>query len=209
MDVNNMDEGWEKQSPLLNAAGKRNPFNVPDGYFDEMQQQITSRIAIESVVSSDLNQNLSVPEGYFDTLEDQIMSSIKVEKLRSLTDDDGFTVPEGYFNSLEESIKQKAGIQEKREEAKVRSLMPSWLKYAAAACIMIASVTGVYFYQKSNSIDAKLAYIPDEAIVDYLLINSDSGDMPVIIENLNNTTSVDSAIELSDQEIEQYLETTL
>lgn len=209
MDVNNMDEGWEKQSPLLNAAGKRNPFNVPDGYFDEMQQQITSRIAIESVVSSDLNQNLSVPDGYFDTLEDQIMSSIKVEKLRSLTDDDGFTVPEGYFNSLEESIKQKAGIQEKREEAKVRSLMPSWLKYAAAACIMIASATGVYFYQKSDSIDAKLAYIPDEAIVDYLLINSDSGDMPVIIENLNNTTSVDSAIELSDQEIEQYLETTL
>lgn len=209
MDVNNMDEGWEKQFPLLEAAGKKNPFNVPEGYFDDMQQQITSRIAIESASSSDSNGYLAVPEDYFDTLEDQIMSAIKVEKLKGLTEDTGFTVPEGYFNSLHDSIKQKAGIMEKPKEAKVRTLVPTWLKYAAAACIMISASTGLYLFQKSDSFEKKLAYIPDEAIVDYLLVNSDSGDMPIIIDNINSNTDLSPEIELSDQEIEQYLETTL
>lgn len=209
MDVNNMNEGWEKQSPLLNAAGKRNPFNVPDGYFAEMQQQITSRITVESAIPGDENRGFSVPEGYFATLEDQIISSVKTEEIRSRADNEGFTVPHDYFESLQESILQKTGITSKPAEAKVRRLAASWLSYAAAACIMIATGTGLYFYQKSESIDAKLAYIPDEAIVDYLLINSDAGDMPVIIDNLNNTEDIEPAIELSDQEIEQYLETTL
>lgn len=209
MDLNNMDERWEKQSQLLNAAGKRNPFNVPEGYFEEMQQQITSRIAIESKVASNSDGKFIVPDGYFDSLEDQIMSSIKTEKLKDLAKEDGFKVPEGYFDSLHEAIKVKAGITEKKTEVKVRKLAPSWLTYAAAACIMIAASTGFYFFQKSESIDTKLAYIPDEVIVDYLLINSDSGDMPVIIDNLNSTSDSNPGIELSDREIEQYLETTL
>jgi len=209
MDVNNMDEGWEKRFPLLRATGKENPFNVPDGYFDNMQQQISSRITIESVSSSDSNGNLAVPEGYFDTLEDQIMSSIRVGKFKDLTEDGGFTVPEGYFNSLNDSIKQKVGLVEKPKDAKVRTLVPSWLKYAAAACIMISASTGLYLFQKSDSIDKQLAYIPDEAIVDYLLVNSDAGDMPVIIDNINSTADISPEIELSDQEIEQYLEATL
>lgn len=209
MDVNNMDEGWEKQIPLLRAAGKENPFDVPDGYFNNLQQQITSRIAIETVSPRDSNGNLAVPQGYFDTLEDQIMSSVRLEKLKNLTEEGGFTVPEGYFDSLNNSIKQKAGLVEKREDAKVRTLVPSWLKYAAAACIMISASTGLYFLQKSDSIDKQLAYIPDEAIVDYLLVNSDAGDMPVIINNINSTPDIGPEMELSDQEIEQYLETTL
>jgi hypothetical protein len=209
MDVNDMDERWDKRFPLLRAVGKENPFNVPDGYFDDMRQQVTSRIIIESITSSDSEGNLTVPDGYFDTLEDQIMSSIRVGKLKDLTEDGGFTVPEGYFNSLNDSIKQKAGLVEKPEDPKVRTLVPSWLKYAAAACMMISATAGLYLFQKSDSIDKQLAYIPDEAIVEYLLVNSDAGDMPVIIDNINSTADLNPEIELSDQEIEQYLETTL
>lgn len=207
MDANNMNERWDKQFPLLGAVGKENPFIVPDGYFDNMQQQITSRIAVESVTSSD-SSSLSVPDGYFDTLEDQIMSSIRVEKLKESAEDAGFTVPEGYFDSLNDSLKLKVGLA-KSKDAKVRTLVPSWLKYAAAACIMISASAGYYLFQKSDSIDKQLAYIPDEAIVDYLLVNSDAGDMPVIIDNINSTADIGPQIELSDQEIEQYLETTL
>jgi hypothetical protein len=209
MDVNNMDEGWKEQSPLLRAAGKENPFSVPDGYFDDMQQQITSRIAIENISLSDSNGRLAVPEGYFETLEDQIMSSIRVEKLKDLPKDGGFSVPEGYFDTLNDSIKQQVGLVDKPKDAKVRTLVPLWLKYAAAACIMIAASAGLYLFQKSDTIDKQLAYIPDEAIVDYLLVNSDAGDMPVIIDNINSTADISPEIELSDQEIEQYLETTL
>lgn len=209
MDANNMNEGWEKQFPLLESAGKRNPFNVPDDYFDDMEQQISSRIAIESASSSDLKGNFAVPEGYFDTLEDQIMSSVRVGKLVEPTNEGGFNVPDTYFDSLHESIKHTAGINHTSKEAKVRSLVPSWLKYAAAACIMISAGTGFYFLQKPASIDQKLAYIPEEVIVDYLLVNSDAGDMPLIIENINNATDLSAEIKISDQEIEQYLETTL
>lgn len=208
MNANNMDERWGEQFPLLGAVGKKNPFNVPDGYFDSMQQQISSRIAIESVSSSDSKSSLTVPEGYFDTLEDQIMSSIRMEKLKESAEDGGFTVPENYFDSLNDAIKLKAGFA-KSKDAKVRTLVPSWLKYAAAACIMISASTGFYLFQKSGSIDKQLAYIPDEAIVNYLLVNSDAGDMPIIIDNINNTADISSELELSDQEIEQYLETTL
>ncbi|EOR92501.1 hypothetical protein ADIARSV_4306 [Arcticibacter svalbardensis MN12-7] len=210
MDLDNMNEDWEEQAPGLAATGKRNPYTVPTDYFNEMQHQLSSRIKLESMYGTNSAEIFEVPDQYFEELEGHILTSIKAEQFKDNIKEDGFTVPEGYFNSLQASIQQKIANQPNKKEVKIRRLVPSWLSYAAAACLIISISTGLYFYQKqASSIETKLAYMPDDAIIDYLLINSDSGDLPVIIDNLNSTSSVNSELGIPDAEIEEYLESTL
>ena len=210
MDLDNMNEDWEKQAPRLAATGKSNPYAVPADYFNEMQQQLSSRIKLENLYGTSSAGIFEVPDQYFEELENHILTSIKADQLKDSIKEDGFTVPDGYFNSLQSSIQQKISNQTSKKEVKIRRLVPSWLSYAAAACLIISISTGIYFYQKQNAtLETKLAYIPDDAIIDYLLINSDSGDLPVIIDNLNSTSSVKSELGISNAEIEEYLDTTL
>ncbi|WP_069660900.1 hypothetical protein [Arcticibacter eurypsychrophilus] len=210
MDLDNTNGDWEKQAPELAATGRRNPYTVPTDYFNEMQQQLSSRIKLELLYGTDSAEIFEVPDQYFEELEGNILTSIKADQFKDSTKEDGFTVPEGYFNSLQASIQQKISNQTSIKEVKIRRLVPSWLSYAAAACLIISISTGLYFYQKqTSSIETKLAYMPDDAIIDYLLINSDSGDLPVIIDNSNSTSAVNSELGIPDAEIEEYLETTL
>lgn len=207
MDLENMNEDWEIQAPRLVATGKRNPYAVPADYFNEMQQQLLSGIKLERLYGTNSAEIFEVPDQYFEELEDHIINSIKTDQS---VKQDGFTVPEGYFNTLQSSIKLKIANPTDTKEVKVRRLIPSWLSYAAAACLLISVTTGIYLYQKPTStLETKLAYISDDEIIDYLLINSDSGDLPAIIDNLNSTTEVNSELGIPDADIKEYLETTL
>lgn len=208
MDLDNIHEGNEKQAPGLAAVGKRNPFEIPADYFSEMEQRISGRVAIESLAGRDSSTAFQVPDGYFNSLEDNILTSLKANQLKDTIGNKGYTIPEGYFDSLQSEILEKVNPAV-QAEAKIRSITPFWLKYAAAACITVAIGTGIYINQKASKIETRLANISDDVIVDYLLIYSDSGDMPLIVDNLSNITEVDSDLGISEQEIEQYLETTL
>lgn len=208
MDLDNIHEGNEKQAPGLAAVGKRNPFEVPADYFGEMGQRISARVAIESLSGSDSDKVFQVPEGYFNSLNENILTSLKANQLKDSISKDGYAIPDGYFDSLQSEILGKVNPPVQKE-ATIRRMTPVWLKYAAAACITAAIGTGVYINQKADKIETRLANVSDDAIVDYLLIYSDSGDMPLIVDNLSNITEVDSDPGISEQEIEQYLETTL
>ncbi|SMD05797.1 hypothetical protein [Pedobacter africanus] len=97
------------------------------------------------------NNGFSVPENYFNTLNDAIDARIRAEKIRMLAATEGYTVPEGYFEKLQLQILDKT-VKEKKPQAKVLRLWrSSLLKYASAACFLIVSAAGLYFYQDQQS----------------------------------------------------------
>ena len=52
--------------------------------------------------------------------------------------------------------------------------------------------------------------IPEQEIINYLQMNSDVGDTPAILENLSqNVTLTDFNTDISSEEMELYINTTL
>lgn len=210
MDLNEMNENWQKDAPTLAAMEKTNPFFVPEGYFEEMEEQLRSRIAISGFEEDEVIFKL--PENYFDTLPDKINSIIRLEELHHESPQEIFSIPENYFDTLESKIKAKISAEEpKKTEVKVRTLFSSWTTYAAAACITAIISFGVYFNNtKSQDINAQIAELPADEIVDYLQLYSDAGDAPEIIKTIEDGSELSQLNpELSEQEIEMYLKSNL
>jgi hypothetical protein len=203
-----MNEDWQKEAPILAAMDKTNPFLVPDGYFEEMHQQLQSRITISEFDNEE--SFFKLPDNYFDTLTEKIISINKLEQLKQSSGSEIFSVPANYFNNLEASIKSTIAIEPVKQEAKIRSLTSSWVTYAAAASITAIISLGIYFNSRNNNIETQIAQLPADEIVNYLQLYSDAGDAPVIIENLDNTPQLsEMGSKITDQEIEQYLESNL
>ncbi|MBC8054532.1 MAG: hypothetical protein H7Y13_15840 [Sphingobacteriaceae bacterium] len=210
MDLNEMNESWQTNAPTLAAMEKTNPFTVPEGYFGELEEQIAGRIKITQF---DNNQALfTTPEGYFESLTDKIVSVTNIGQLKPEQDSGVFTVPENYFTGLEEKIKNRLEPLATGSDSKIKYLLSRWTSYAAAACITAIISFGIYFNStgNNNDIEAQIAQIPAEDIVDYLQLYSDAGEASAIIENLEDGSELSKlSPEISEQEIEQYLELNL
>jgi hypothetical protein len=210
MDLNEMNENWQKEAPKLAAMERNNPFLVPEGYFDEMHKQVQAQISIHQF---DKQQDFfQVTDEYFDSLTDQITSRVKLEHLVGSADEEVFSVAENYFNSLEQKINTKIGIKA-QEPTTVRKLSSPWLTYAAAACITAILTFGIYTFRTSNTdnVESQIAQLPEEEIVNYLQLYSDAGDVPVIVGgSVENVPEVSELLpEISDSEIEKYLKSNL
>ncbi|MGI4750026.1 MAG: hypothetical protein ACRYFB_05295 [Janthinobacterium lividum] len=223
---------WLNEYPVLQKQNRENPFRVPDLFFEEQQERIHSAIYAENLKSKTPSAGLVVPENYFDNLQNQILSTVNLEEMRAQQEPsvksieffeeqqniiaarikinafaekgDGFTVPENYFETLTDRINQKTGIKTVQQPAKIRSLFTraAW-KYATAACIAVAVVTGIGVkkYQAAHNVQTQLSNLPDADIENYLDIHADSYDNHIILETsaaddgLNfdkNETSADS-----------------
>lgn len=150
-------------SPVLAEISPVNVFTVPEGYFNQLTADIllNTEPVFENgnLFSVDKTTAFSVPEGYFDGLAGSIMNRIKTEEvsgareeisllsptLAGLSREMPYEIPRSYFDNLSERILNQ------RPEAKVvsmntarRSIMPRWMKMAAAACIAGLLFFGVY-----------------------------------------------------------------
>ncbi|MBQ7735208.1 MAG: hypothetical protein IJT61_04645 [Bacteroidales bacterium] len=66
---------------LIDKVKKSDSFQVPDGYFSELPDQVMARIEAEEKVAQVLEKyrdghSFSVPDGYFAALPDQVMARI-------------------------------------------------------------------------------------------------------------------------------------
>lgn len=207
MDLENTPKDWMEKAPLLAATGRKNPFKVPQNYFNGLEENIQSRVALEDL-RFDNEDEFSVPAGYFESLPLQIEGRIAGRNIRDLVPSDGFTVPEGYFSKLEESILTKA-FGQKSHKTSIRPIRPSWLKYAAAACITLILGSVLIFNNQNSSIESRLGKIPEQEIISYLEIHSDMGDTPLIMESLREINLSAVGSDVSEADIEEYINTTL
>jgi len=131
------------------------------------------------------------------------------------------SVPSGYFEKLPERV--MAAIAEERAiPAKVVPLRNTRRRYMAwiAAASVAAILTGVLLMFKgtshnASSLEAQLAGIPDQEIVDYLQTHTDTFDKEAIFSNVSTEEVADELPSMStdlstlpSEAIQKYLESS-
>jgi hypothetical protein len=145
-------------SPLLAGMDRKNPFSIPEGYFDSLTINVLKSINKESY-----KENLAVPQGYFNNLSNIILDNIKAseitasQELRTLSpmlysvqNENVFEVPDGYFNNLSKNI---LGKVVDRSQAKVISLQQRksvWQYAVAAVATGIIAVSSLMMFNKAG-----------------------------------------------------------
>ncbi len=85
-------------------------FTVLENYFEELSNNIQSRIAVEEALDITAT-GLTVPDNYFENLSNNIQSRITVEEALN-TEENGFTVPANYFEELSNNIQSRIVVEE-------------------------------------------------------------------------------------------------
>jgi len=183
----NKEENMEREmdDSFLDKKFKENSFLVPDNYFNNLEEQI---LAIAKLSSTETAENFKVPKGYFEDMNAKILSQINVNKA---SQESGFNVPESYFEELSANILEKTKVGKQ-----VKMVRFSFIKYAAAAVVLIATTFGSYMYNQNNqTVTEKLSNIPDQEIADYLNYYTDAGDVTLIIESTDDFSSIEEKID--------------
>ncbi|WP_017259423.1 hypothetical protein [Pedobacter arcticus] len=173
----------EKEAPTLATISKQNTFKTPEGYFNELTEQITNQIKISELI----NNPFEVPNNYFDELSKQITSSVHLNTFKNLESKGfGFDVPSNYFSEAQERIQNSVA---KPKTSKIIKL--HFIRYAAAACILFTTTLGVYFNVKYNTtVSHQLSRIPADDIETYLNQHTENSDLPMLIENIDDASDL-------------------
>lgn len=215
MDNNLENKDWKDEAPTLAALPLQHAFSVPEGYFERLPIQITNVIYLDKLKEKAAETGFNAPDHYFEELNQQIHSEILAERLKAIAPVKEYApVSAVYFEELSASIRAKTiGAPQKQPNKIVRLWQSSLLKYASAACFVIVSATGLYFYQQQAQHNTKLAYaempteqmlydIDEQVIIEHIEANDLHQTKPaatdVALENyiLNNYTQSDIASDL-------------
>ena len=204
---NILQELSELQSSLVNA-GSENVYRVPAGYFDNLAEQVLSRIkafntenATEelnylSPLLSGISKQMpyTVPAGFFDGLAEGVIASVKdghktaAEELKELSPflsglkkEMPYSVPAGSFEQLDSVTNTK----EIKPAAKVVYITrQKWFRYAAAAVVVgIIAVGGLLIFNKPTS------------------VNGDDGKIVTNLMKKVSTEEIDKFVQLADEEV--------
>lgn len=119
---------------------------------DNIQEELTS--LSQHVAQLPKNTPYAVPRDYFESFETRLMNAIQNEApeqesielsplLKSLKHENPYAIPEGYFNNLK--------VEMPGEQAPVVGMhrLGSWIKYAAAACL-VGIIATVFFVSQHD-----------------------------------------------------------
>lgn len=207
------DEGSDR----LPEGLRTNPFQVPDGYFEEL----TAKNLLRAKLNKDLENSMSTPESYFEEMQDSIFARIAEEKLKGSIPESGHEVPVAYFDTLSDRIMSRvtvpATVIKEGKATPVRTLgKMRWLQYAAAACILFA--VGISTYLRYNTTDvpaitditaSTLNNISDQEILSYLELYGEHDDFVSSTYYDDAGLSTIDTEDISADEIEAYLNNTL
>ena len=179
------NKDWINVYETLKKINPVNPFTVPEGYFDSLEERIVSCKNLEELKNNELSGGFAVPGNYFDELTSNIQSRIAIEEAVGGSSVQ-FTVPEGYFEKLNQSILNKTLSQENvKRRGIVRKMFQSTaFKYATAACFTVAIGGGILLTEISNPasdhknsfLHKQLSSVPLDDIKSYLQVNVDAGN---------------------------------
>jgi hypothetical protein len=192
---------------------KENPLRVPEGYFDQLLE-VTSFSAKFSVQKED-EAAWKVPTGYFENLQDRIQSQIALESRSSASSDrenGGFQVPDGYFENLNDRIRERVApaVPSTVRSVPVRKFpIRTWARYAAAASVLIVSGLFIQNWDSNFNREIELEKISDQEIINYLSTFSSTSDWINLSEVTAESSSTGTISDLSDDEINWFLENSL
>lgn len=101
---------WLDEYPALKKVSQTNPFTVPAGYFEGLDESIRSAITIDELKNKIPAEGFTVPDGYFENLADNIRAQVTISTAID-NQQEAFTVPDGYFNALSNNIQSRITIE--------------------------------------------------------------------------------------------------
>jgi hypothetical protein len=189
IEATDAKEELEFLSPVLSQAEKKNPFISPAGYFDEFSDNVVAGVQAIEFVNKEL-ENLSL-----------VMLSLKEKNV--------YRVPAGYFESLADEVLKKT-----KQPAKVVSMGfgRKIFRYAVAAAVVGLMVLGIYKLNNPSTpvqpAEDPIAKLSDEDLQGFLDNNTISiaDTNSVITSEITEEDTKDLLADVSDEELQQYLE---
>jgi len=196
MNIKDEDIAWEKEAPTLAGLPRITPYRVPDNYFNDLTSQLNAVAFLNGLTEKD-GSGFIVPSNYFETLNAQIKSRIAVEKFKSITSAEGFNTPSNYFDKLQASILEQT-VNATPAPKVIRFWNADIIRYAAAACFILLTASGLYLNQQSV---VKEETQSTELASDVMLYDIDEH---VIIEHLKESQTATNT-SASQSEMESYI----
>ncbi|MEY2828145.1 MAG: hypothetical protein RIQ33_3 [Bacteroidota bacterium] len=103
----------EQISAIVAEIAKQHVFKVPENYFNQMHEQILSKINVaeEDILMYSKSNPFNTPQGYFENLADVILLHITSSQTSEKEIDESkilnFITPDNYFENFSESILSK------------------------------------------------------------------------------------------------------
>jgi hypothetical protein len=107
IDIENKE--WPEDGKLPELVGKINPFAVPEGYFEGLDECVMAAVRMEELKSE--TPEFTVPDGYFEQLTGNIQARIAVDEAINDKQDLGFVVPAAYFENLSDNIQSRIAVE--------------------------------------------------------------------------------------------------
>ena len=190
--------GHNRNNFSLQNAGKNNIFSVPEGYFLNLEQNITNRIP-------ELNPLLKkavykIPEGYFERLHAAV--SQRISKVDFFKDHEliknVYEVDKDYFGTLEYNIQNKIHSQAKVINYDFQE--STILKYAIAASLTLLLISSGLFYFFSVPVENQLTEVNmQNGNAEMLIASLEKTEILQYLERIENVESQD-LVEFSSQQ---------
>lgn len=117
-NVNILDELKLLNSEILINSERTNVYHLPEGFFDDLSNNVSSQIWINSVSKKNL---YLIPEGYFENLSEIILDKIWLE---NNSNKNYYFLPDGYFENLAGNILKKISHTEDNVQQELEELSP-------------------------------------------------------------------------------------
>jgi hypothetical protein len=205
------------------------PYVVPDGYFDNLAENIlahvkktadnssaSEEIAALSPLLGGIGRTMPyfIPQHYFESTINDLPLLINNEEESAIISAAGksipYRVPEGYFNKLESSILNKVDIHNNGSGRIVRM---KWMRLAAAAVITgIISVSGFFYlsHQRGtvikNPVAQQLNNVSTKDLEDFLKNNDPLLTNSATAQNAFKSTEVSKMVQdVPDKDLDAFL----
>jgi hypothetical protein len=223
-------------SPTVAAIANANVYDVPEGYFSGLADEIIMQVKAEYLLRQNVSVPYKIPENYFTGLSNNILSKIRSENevfseleevapfLNTITKKNIYTIPTLYFENFSQNINVAKPAPVK--VFSIGSQTRKWFTYAAAAVFTGIVGTGIFLrienhktidqqpvkssYAEINNIDVNqgISGLSDEELAKYLDAHSSENDITVPASAEDNIDVQDFLNNASDEEIQQYLNST-
>lgn len=145
-------------------------FNVPAGYFQQIAQEVETRIhRSEDNLDAEYtsvgdHKGFSVPKGYFEELPDRLMAMMKEEEVlpafEALKTEKSFTLPDNYFQNFPQRMMENIPAQGEQAtpgiaDTDLPAAAPAGRRFlkamAAVAAMMVCLFMGYSIWNKADS----------------------------------------------------------
>lgn len=175
--------GGHEENSLLQVVGKQMPQDVPAGYFENLADDILSKI------------NRKQEQSVNDELKELSPVLARISKTNV------YEVPVGYFDGIAATVATQTTSATKVVSLFSRKLL---IRYAAAAVVFTMIAFGINFFMNNQTtvndtvdiispiktekqFNNELAALSDDAIVSYLEMTSDVKDVEKISESIDQS----------------------